>query len=423
MNLLKQNRNFRLLFSARLITNIGDSVYYVAAMWLVYQLSGSAFYSGIAGFLTMLPRVMQFIVGPIIDRYPIKKLIIVTQLAQAILLVVIPVTAWLNVLNVPLILIVMPVVSFFNQFSFPAESALIPQLLHKEQRIRANSLMTLAYQGTDAVFQAVGGLLIMVAGAVTLYSADVITFFCAILLFSMLRLPAADRPTQQVSFQAQCRRYFSDLGEGIYQVSHSIIGKMIVGSLIINFALGALYAALPAFSDQKGSAALYGFMMAAMAIGTLFGALIAPQFEKKPIGKMLMVGYSVGFLLWMTAALTPNPLLVPLLFLLSMILPGCNNIINFTLIQNIVPHTMLARIMSLVASLATCIMPLGSLIGGVLSVVFGATAVFTAAGFGFLCYAVYVACTPALRHLPSCSKAGAECYDLRPKKTDVHELM
>ncbi|GAY74654.1 MFS general substrate transporter [Sporolactobacillus inulinus] len=50
MNLLTQNRNFRLLFSARLITNIGDSVYFIAAMWLVYQLSGSSFFSGLAGF-------------------------------------------------------------------------------------------------------------------------------------------------------------------------------------------------------------------------------------------------------------------------------------------------------------------------------------------------------------------------------------
>ena len=51
MDILK-NRNFLLLFLGRIFTNIGDSLYYVAAMWLVYKLSGNPFYSGLAGFLT-----------------------------------------------------------------------------------------------------------------------------------------------------------------------------------------------------------------------------------------------------------------------------------------------------------------------------------------------------------------------------------
>lgn len=36
MKSLFRNRNFRLLISARLMTNMGDSMYYVGAMWLVY---------------------------------------------------------------------------------------------------------------------------------------------------------------------------------------------------------------------------------------------------------------------------------------------------------------------------------------------------------------------------------------------------
>ncbi|MZE66935.1 MFS transporter, partial [Bacillus anthracis] len=48
MDILK-NRNFLLLFLGRIFTNIGDSLYYVAAMWLVYKLSGNPFYSGLAG--------------------------------------------------------------------------------------------------------------------------------------------------------------------------------------------------------------------------------------------------------------------------------------------------------------------------------------------------------------------------------------
>lgn len=69
MTPLCHNQNFSLLFLGRLLTNIGDSLYYIAAMWLVYDLGGSAFYSGLAGFLTLFPELFSFLTGPILDRY------------------------------------------------------------------------------------------------------------------------------------------------------------------------------------------------------------------------------------------------------------------------------------------------------------------------------------------------------------------
>ncbi|MFT8311780.1 MAG: MFS transporter [Sporolactobacillus sp.] len=421
MNLLKQNKNFRLLISARMITNVGDSIYFIAAMWLVYEMSGSSFYSGLAGFLTMMPRAVQFIIGPILDRYSIKRLIIITQIAQAVLLISIPAAALFNVLSVSLVLVVMPIVSFFNQFSFPAESALIPQILDKDQRVQANGLMTLAYQGTEAAFQAIGGVLVTAVGALFLFSADIVSFFIAVIMFSMLQLTHVNPSHTSLSMKAQCTRYFSDLNEGFHIVIHSLIGKMMVGSLMTNFALGALVAILPAYSDQLGGSGMYGLMMAGMAIGTLLGALAARQFERKPIGKMLMIGYFIGFLFWIAAASAPFSILTIILFSASMIFPGCNNVLNFTLIQNVVPRNMLARAMSLVASLATCIMPLGSLVGGALSAAYGPKVIFIAASYGFLFYAGYVALMPILRQLPAAGEVNPESYGFQSEADTVRE--
>lgn len=419
MKLLMQNKNFGLLFSARLITNIGDSVYFIAAMWLVYDLSGSSLYSGLAGFLTMLPRALQFIIGPVLDRYSIKRLLIATQAAQAILLVVIPIASITGKLTVTVVLLIMPVVSFLNQFSFPAESALIPRIMDKEQRVQANGLMSLAYQGTEAAFQAIGGVLVVAIGAVALYSIDIVTFFIAVLLFSLLTLPKSSIPGARVSMKTQVNQYFEDLQEGFHIVVHSVIGKMMVSSLVTNFALGAVIATLPAYANYLGGSGMYGLLMAGMAVGSLTGAMAAGRFAKKPVGKMLIVGYFIGFCLWFGAAFSSLSYLTVILFAASMVAPGCNNVLNFTLIQNVVPKTMLARAMSLVASLATCIMPLGSLTGGALSNVFGPKVVFIASSFGFLFYALYVACMPVLRHLPVASEVEAEHYGF-PDETSVN---
>lgn len=65
--------NFCILFFGRMINNLGDSLYYVLSMWFVYYLSHSNYYTGITGFLILLPEVFQFLVGPIISKFSIKK--------------------------------------------------------------------------------------------------------------------------------------------------------------------------------------------------------------------------------------------------------------------------------------------------------------------------------------------------------------
>ncbi|WP_290816516.1 hypothetical protein [Halovivax sp.] len=56
MRQLLRNGTFARLLGGRLVTNAGDSLYYVAAMWLVYDLAGSSFYAGLAG-AAVLPTV------------------------------------------------------------------------------------------------------------------------------------------------------------------------------------------------------------------------------------------------------------------------------------------------------------------------------------------------------------------------------
>lgn len=129
MDILK-NRNFLLLFLGRIFTNIGDSLYYVAAMWLVYKLSGNPFYSGLAGFLTLLPSALQFLTGPFVDRWPIKNTLVITQVLQCILILIIPITHYFDLLTVQLLLIIMPIVAFIEQFAYPAQSKALPLLLH-----------------------------------------------------------------------------------------------------------------------------------------------------------------------------------------------------------------------------------------------------------------------------------------------------
>jgi len=194
MSSLIRNRDFVRLFAGRVLTNAGDSLYYVASMWLVYDLTCSSFYTGLAGFLVLAPAAFQFLFGPLVDRVSLRRLLVGTQLAQALVVFAVPLAYTLGYLNVWVVLAVMPLLSLLNQPVYPAESAALPRVVDREQLVQANSLFALAYQGVDAAFNAIGGVLIALVGATALFVFDAVTFAAAALLFAGLRIRAASDP-------------------------------------------------------------------------------------------------------------------------------------------------------------------------------------------------------------------------------------
>jgi hypothetical protein len=257
-----------------MVTNIGDSLYTIAAMWLVYELGGSTFYTGLAGFLTMLPRLFQFLTGPVVDKYPLKRILVMTQVIQLILILTILVIYTAGFLSVFVLLIIMPIITAVNQFVYPAQTASLPKIVEKEQLVQANSLFSFAYQGIDIVSTSLGGILIALLGAMTLYMIDSITFLIALLLFLSLRIPHdadsksnGDKDSKASSLKFQLKQYMNSLKEGYYFVKGSIISKFFYGSIAANFSFGIALAVLPAYSNGLGGSELYGYFLAAFSSG------------------------------------------------------------------------------------------------------------------------------------------------------------
>src|SRR5690625_3712474 len=183
------HRNFSLMFFGRIISNIGDSLYGVAAMLLIYQLGGSTFYTGLAGFLSILPRIVEFCSGPLIDRIPIRSLLVRTQFIQAGLLLLIPLAATLDLLSVALVLILTPIISTFNVLIFPAQLAALPKVLPEEELTKGNSFFTIAYQGVDIAFNGLAGILFVVIGPFALYLVNSGAFLVGAIIFLFIRFP------------------------------------------------------------------------------------------------------------------------------------------------------------------------------------------------------------------------------------------
>ncbi|AZQ47168.1 MULTISPECIES: MFS transporter [Bacillus] len=410
MDILK-NRNFLLLFLGRIFTNIGDSLYYVAAMWLVYKLSGNPFYSGLAGFLTLLPSALQFLTGPFVDRWSIKNTLVITQVLQCILILIIPITHYFDLLTVQLLLIIMPIVAFIEQFAYPAQSKALPLLLHKTQLLKGNSLFSFAYQGIDLICTTLSGILVALFGAITLYVIDSFTFAITALLFFSLKMPKQAETNTSLS----TKQYFTDLKEGFSIVFRSLMGVFLIGTVVANFSIGMTMAILPSFADSLGGVKSYGFFLAAISAGSLIGALFSSWVGKRNVGRVSIIGFATGAILWFLSTIVPFQWLSILLFSLAWIPIGATNILFATISQIVIPNQYIGRINSVMRSMGTIAIPFGSLIGGYTANVFSSQLIFALASIGILFISLVWLLHPKLRALPKADEITADTFGVQFK--------
>ena len=458
MHMLFRNRNFTRLFAGRLVTNVGDSVYFVAAMWLVWELTGSEFFTGLAGFLVLAPSGLQFLFGPLVDRWDLRRTLVGTQLVQGLLVLTVPIAAATGHLSVWLVLAVMPTLALLNQLVYPAQTAAIPRLVEQEELVAANSLFALAYQGVDAVFNALAGVLVVVVGAVALFTLDAVTFLLAAALFSTLSVPRTNAdsdldagpetlpgtPTQDVEATPDGGQlpdepvseseetvsderldatvsdgddsqsaYLADLREGIMYLRGTFLISMLFGSAVINFALGATIAVLPSYGAHVGGVEGYGFLMAALAVGILFGSLAASPLAGFAFGRLSIVAFLLSGIAWLGAIAVGWLPATVALFVLAFVPVGVTNVLIVSVIQAVVPETLLGRVTAVLGSASAVSTPFGALAGGATASLVGPVAVITVAGIGFLLLAVYLASVPTLRQLPAVSDIDTLTADSR----------
>lgn len=417
---LWNNRDFLRLLSGRLVTNAGDSLYAVAAMWLVYDITHSTMYTGIAEALLLLPLVLQFISGPLVDRWSIIRALVVIQIIQAIAVLSLPLAMYTGHLTVELILGMIPILALLNQFVYPAQSAVLPQIIPEEQLTRGNSAFSFVYHGVDMLFEALGGILIAFLGAASLFVLDSITFALAALLFVGIRMPTTEDAAEEAS-EIDVSEYLSDQVEGVRALHGTVFAEMTFATMVSNFGVGMMFAVLPSFADIRAGPALFGAMLGALGVGTALGAASASKLETVKYGHVRIIGSACGCILWLGAVYAPYPPFAVGLFALAWIPAGISNVMGNTLEQTVTPDHLLGRVASVTASASALTLPIGALLGGVVGSTIGSIITMTVAGLGFGFVSLYSALRPRLRRLPAMNDIDPSEFNIRVESPPTPE--
>ena len=399
-----KNKDFYVLLLGRLITNFGDSLYAIASTLLVYQMSGSTVYSGITLFLTSSTAIVQLLLSPILDKINMKKFLILSQFIQAILILIIPALYYFERLNVYHIMVLMPIISLINQLVYPGQISLLPKILSEEELVTGNSLMTMAYQGSNAIFDTLAGFIISIFGFMTAFYADSVSFILTGLLFCLLSKKLSQYNERGNKKEGSViRNHFKGLKEGLDLFKDSRIFALVLGVVFINFSATSISAVLPAFAKDE---IFYSLMLAGMGAGVLLGSLFAglPKLKKISLGKLYVYGMIVVSLAWISVSyFATNIKLAVALYALGWFVVGIVNVYAQTMVQMIVPSEKIGSAMGAMVGISTFMAPLGALLGGYLGEYLSSPKAILIASIIILLVAIYWALNKNIRKLPAVS--------------------
>lgn len=370
-----QTPDFRTLFTASALSQLGTNINYVAVPLVAVVALGAG--PGQVGALATLSTVAFLIIGlpagAWVDRLSHRRVLVAADLSRALLFATVPLAWWLDALTIQQLYAVVLLNGCATVFFDVGSQSVLPQLVGPESLVQANAdINTLISVGNVAGRSAGGGLVALISAPVS------VLFTAGMYLASALRLVAL-RHTPAAKLRAgQPTRLRAQIAEGLRHV----FGNRELRALALTAALGNLGSSiintmLPIwFVRNLGySGGVLGLFWAFGGLGLLVGARCA-----RPVASRLGYGRTLGIA---GLCLAPAGLLVPLvdrggwLFLagagwfLAMFKVGMDNVLGVSLRQRMTADSLLGRMNATFRFLLTGALAVGAAVSGTLGVVVG----------------------------------------------------
>jgi MFS family permease len=380
---LAQNGSFGALWTGQLISLFGDRLHQLALVALVGEATQNGAFAVAMVFVAATVPNLVFgpLAGALVDRWDQKRVMIVSDLLRAGIVLLIPVAATVDVVLVyPLVFVLTTVSIFFR----PARTAVIPRLVKDDELVAANSAIWLSDSLADvlgyplaAVFVAFLGTSLAVA-----FWVDAVTYLASAALILTMVIPAVIRTA--VEAVPGLRGFIADLAAGWrFLRGEPVLRANTLQAVVAQFSIGvtigimAIYAAEALSSDAIDARARYGFIEMAIGIGNLVGGfvigLVGTRLAK---GRLVIIGYVVYGACVAALAVTGN-MGVALGLTMGM---GVANMVfvipTQALFMERTPNDMIGRVVSFRFSAVFGSMTIAMAVGGLMSEALGPATVF-----------------------------------------------
>jgi MFS family permease len=290
IRLLRANPGFRALWSARTVSDAGDSVGLVALMLHVATSAGQAIaVSLLLLVVDFVPSLLGPFTGAVSDRFDRRRVMIACELVQGLLVLLVALT----LPALPLLLALVGVRAIAGQVFQPASRAVVPALVPDRDLPAANSAIGFGTNGGEAIGPLIAAALFPLIGIRGVLLFDAATFLLAA---GLLR---AVRPVGQVSPPGR-ESLFHEARTGLrYLASHRVVRIVVLGFAGVVAFNGIDDVALVLLAKQTFAASdsAVGVLLAAVGIGLLAGYALLSRFGgAAPAVVLLLAGFAVSSL-------------------------------------------------------------------------------------------------------------------------------
>ncbi len=353
-------RDFRNLWTAAFTSAVGTWMQRFAQQWLIFTLTGSAFYLALDNFVGTVPLLLFTLLGGVTaDRYDRRHLLMGSQILQMVCALILTLLMITDSVRLNYILALSFTAGLAQAFGGPAFQSLIPTLVPRKTLPNAVALNSIQFNLAQSVGPLIGGLIFTTFGLVACFGLNSLSFLVVIVVLNQMRvlLPAT----------GERRPIIQEMKSGLLYVGKSKALLALTVLAVATTSLGLpIRAFLPVFAEDP---ATLSQMMTALGIGAVAGALVVAW-----LGNFNRMGLTLLYVLAIFGTLIATFALFPLgmFSYILLFLAGGTLLVVFSLtaslVQLTVPDQLRGRVMSIYLTAFRGGMPLGSLLSGSLTI-------------------------------------------------------
>jgi len=298
---LLRRRDFALVWTASLISATGDWVLLIGLPIYVFQLTGSTLATSAMFVAELVPQIaFGSVAGVFVDRWDRKRTMVVANLILTV--AILPLALVRTADDVWIVYLVAFTESLVARFLRPAEGAMLPRLVQKDDLVAANALASFASNASRLVGPTLGGVIAGIYGLTAVAGFDSATFAIAATLVARVRTPGAPERSEIRDASAvavgRFRAFWREWLDGLSLVARSrTIRALFVLAALSSLGEGMMSVLFVVWVNRVigGTALELGWFMTAQAVGGLVGgAFVANLTRGLPPRRVLGIA-SIAF--------------------------------------------------------------------------------------------------------------------------------
>ncbi|TDP90538.1 MFS transporter [Labedaea rhizosphaerae] len=353
--------DYRKLWIGSLISLLGDGTSWTALAWLALGAGGTGALAVIGVCYTLPVMIGGAVVGPMLDRFSRRTLLVTDNVVRGLTVAAVPVVAIVGDVPVGLLYVVAAVYGLFKIIPLGVVPAVVPDLVPKDQLQPAAALETVGYGVAGLIGPAIGGLLIPVIGGEGVLAVDAVTYglFAVMVLAMSSRLPAPVAEGEPISggWRPAIRLLTRD----------RVLVAIVASFMLFNFVFGMLTVTNPWLVkfELGDHPQLLGLLLGVLSGAELIGSFAGGALKPAP-RVMLRMGVLQTLAGLGLAFLFVRSLPTVLLGLLVVgVLSGPVTVSSMALRMARIPAQLRGRTMTLMRTVMNASPPLGAAVAGV----------------------------------------------------------